>query len=109
MRDLSEPFVHTSACPHLPRPGALSEGMALTDKAGLKQSDLVEVLGLGAMACPLFAMKVGRWHGIKGFGFGSATDGSTSECQQLMVQQANVRAAVHNHLPAGKACPGMAA
>lgn len=37
--------------------GAFCEGMTLTEKAGLKQSDLLEVLGLGAMANPMFAMK----------------------------------------------------
>jgi glyoxylate/succinic semialdehyde reductase len=36
---------------------ALAEGMALADGAGLDQKQLVEVLGLGAMACPMFALK----------------------------------------------------
>eukprot|EP00955_Chlamydomonas_euryale_P021769 229897-Chlamydomonas_euryale.AAC.2 len=36
---------------------AFCEGMALTEKAGLKQSDLLEVLSLGAMANPMFALK----------------------------------------------------
>ena len=31
--------------------------MALADASGLRQSDLMEVLGLGAMACPLIALK----------------------------------------------------
>lgn len=31
--------------------------MALADKSGLKQSDLLEVLSLGAMANPMFALK----------------------------------------------------
>lgn len=31
--------------------------MALADVAGLSQSDLLEVLGLGAMANPMFALK----------------------------------------------------
>jgi glyoxylate/succinic semialdehyde reductase len=31
--------------------------MALADKAGLAQSDLLEVLSLGAMANPMFALK----------------------------------------------------
>eukprot|EP00879_Flechtneria_rotunda_P023470 GHRR01024826.1.p1 GENE.GHRR01024826.1~~GHRR01024826.1.p1 ORF type:complete len:256 (+),score=98.14 GHRR01024826.1:252-1019(+) len=37
--------------------GAFAEGMALADKAGLQQPDLLEVLGLGAMANPMFALK----------------------------------------------------
>lgn len=36
---------------------AFAEGMSLADKAGLKQDDLLDVLGLGAMANPMFAMK----------------------------------------------------
>jgi glyoxylate/succinic semialdehyde reductase len=31
--------------------------MALADRSGLRQSDLLEVLGLGAMACPMIALK----------------------------------------------------
>lgn len=34
-----------------------TQGMTLADKAGLKQSDMLEVLGLGAMANPMFALK----------------------------------------------------
>ncbi|KAF8073093.1 NPF8.3 [Scenedesmus sp. PABB004] len=37
--------------------GAFCEGLALADKAGLAQADLIEVLGLGAMANPMFALK----------------------------------------------------
>ncbi|GBF88845.1 glyoxylate succinic semialdehyde reductase-like [Raphidocelis subcapitata] len=37
--------------------GAFSEGMALAEASGLRQSDLLEVLSLGAMACPMFALK----------------------------------------------------
>ena len=37
--------------------GAFSEGMALAEKSSLKQEDLLEVLSLGAMNNPLFAMK----------------------------------------------------
>ena len=36
---------------------AFSEGMALADKAGLKQSDLLDVLDLGAIANPMFKLK----------------------------------------------------
>lgn len=36
---------------------AFCEGMALADASGLRQGDLAEVLGLGAMACPMFALK----------------------------------------------------
>lgn len=36
---------------------ALGEGVALADKSGLKGTDFLEVLSLGAMACPLFALK----------------------------------------------------
>ncbi|XP_071951517.1 uncharacterized protein [Antedon mediterranea] len=34
-----------------------SEGMALAEKAGLNQADLLEVIDLGAMSCPLFRGK----------------------------------------------------
>lgn len=37
--------------------GAFCEGMALSERAGLKQADLLEVLSLGAMANPMFTMK----------------------------------------------------
>ncbi|PNH10975.1 putative oxidoreductase GLYR1 [Tetrabaena socialis] len=37
--------------------GAFCEGMALADKSGLEQTALLEILGLGAMANPMFAMK----------------------------------------------------
>mmetsp|Transcript_22238 Transcript_22238/g.37162 ORF Transcript_22238/g.37162 Transcript_22238/m.37162 type:complete len:290 (+) Transcript_22238:108-977(+) len=37
--------------------GAFCEGMALADGAGLSQSDLLEVLSLGAIANPMFALK----------------------------------------------------
>ena len=36
----------------------LAEGITLAQKADLEQKQLVEVLGLGVMNCPLFAMKV---------------------------------------------------
>mmetsp|Transcript_21782 Transcript_21782/g.37153 ORF Transcript_21782/g.37153 Transcript_21782/m.37153 type:complete len:297 (-) Transcript_21782:612-1502(-) len=36
---------------------AFAEGMALADKAGLAQPDVLEVLSLGAIANPMFAMK----------------------------------------------------
>ena len=36
---------------------AFCEGMALSERAGLDQKDLLEVLSLGAMANPMFAMK----------------------------------------------------
>eukprot|EP00270_Netrium_digitus_P011463 TRINITY_DN3652_c0_g1_i2.p1 TRINITY_DN3652_c0_g1~~TRINITY_DN3652_c0_g1_i2.p1 ORF type:complete len:382 (+),score=103.88 TRINITY_DN3652_c0_g1_i2:80-1225(+) len=35
----------------------LAEGMALSEKAGLDQQTLLDVLDLGAMACPLFRLK----------------------------------------------------
>jgi glyoxylate/succinic semialdehyde reductase len=37
--------------------GALAEGLVLAEGAGLQKEDVVEVLGLGAMACPMFALK----------------------------------------------------
>lgn len=37
--------------------GAFCEGMALADKAGLSQADLLSVLDLGAMANPMFKLK----------------------------------------------------
>ncbi len=33
-------------------------GLNLAKQAGLQQSDLVEVIKLGAIACPMFALKV---------------------------------------------------
>lgn len=36
---------------------AFAEGLTLADKAHLKQTDVLEVLGLGAIAAPMFAMK----------------------------------------------------
>lgn len=54
--------MHTSDCcsanPSLSSDAAaFGEGMALADKSGLQQQDLLEVLGLGAMANPMFALK----------------------------------------------------
>lgn len=39
--------------------GIFSEGMALTDRSGLRIDDLLDVLGAGAMANPMFALKGG--------------------------------------------------
>lgn len=36
---------------------SFAEGLALADKAGLSQSDFIEVSGLGAIAAPMFGMK----------------------------------------------------
>ena len=36
----------------------LAEGLTLAQKADLNQKDLIDVLGLGFMNAPLFAMKV---------------------------------------------------
>lgn len=36
---------------------AFAEGLVLAEGAGLETKDVVEVVGLGAMACPLFALK----------------------------------------------------
>jgi glyoxylate/succinic semialdehyde reductase len=36
---------------------AFCEGMALADASGLRQTDLAEILSLGAMACPMFSLK----------------------------------------------------
>jgi hypothetical protein len=41
---------------------AFAEGMSLADKSGLKQDDLLDVLGLGAMANPMF----GEWPALYG-------------------------------------------
>jgi len=35
----------------------LAEGMALADRAGLQQRDVMEILALTNMACPLFLEK----------------------------------------------------
>eukprot|EP00878_Enallax_costatus_P037401 GHUV01042241.1.p2 GENE.GHUV01042241.1~~GHUV01042241.1.p2 ORF type:complete len:131 (+),score=59.28 GHUV01042241.1:961-1353(+) len=43
--------------PASPPAAAFGEGMALAQKSGLQQHDLLEVLGLGAMANPMFALK----------------------------------------------------
>lgn len=40
-------------CVSVPAAG-FAEGMSLADKSGLKQEDLLDVLGLGAMANPMF-------------------------------------------------------
>ena len=37
---------------------SLGEGMAIADRAGLDLPNLIEILGLGAMANPMFALKV---------------------------------------------------
>ena len=37
--------------------GAFAEGMSLADKAGLQQDALLEVLSLGAINNPMFALK----------------------------------------------------
>ncbi len=36
---------------------ALAEGLALAESSGLDKKDVVDVLNLGAMACPMFALK----------------------------------------------------
>ena len=36
----------------------LAEGLTLAQKAGLEQKDLIEVLSLGVMNAPMYAMKV---------------------------------------------------
>ncbi|KAG2500279.1 hypothetical protein HYH03_001857 [Edaphochlamys debaryana] len=36
---------------------SFAEGLALADKVGLRQSDLIDVIGLGAIAAPMFALK----------------------------------------------------
>ena len=36
----------------------LAEGLTLTQRAGLEQKQLLEVLGLGVMAAPMYSMKV---------------------------------------------------
>ena len=43
---------------------ALAEGLNLADKSGLSQGQLLEVLGLGAMACPMFKMKVSSLYDV---------------------------------------------
>jgi 3-hydroxyisobutyrate dehydrogenase-like beta-hydroxyacid dehydrogenase len=37
---------------------SFAEGLALAKQAGLSQEDLLEASGLGAIAAPMFAMKV---------------------------------------------------
>lgn len=40
----------------------LAEGMALADRAGLSQKDLIEILGMTSLHCPLLAEKgKGNW------------------------------------------------
>ncbi|GFR42250.1 hypothetical protein Agub_g3144 [Astrephomene gubernaculifera] len=36
---------------------SFAEGLALADKVGLRQQDVIEVVGLGAIAAPMFALK----------------------------------------------------
>ena len=40
-----------------PHRSRLAAGLALARECGLQQDDLVEVLKLGAIACPMFALK----------------------------------------------------
>ena len=48
----------TSCGPH---PGACPPaGLCLAERAGLRQADVIEVVKLGAIACPMFALKVGE-------------------------------------------------
>lgn len=35
-----------------------AEGLSLADAVGLKQQDVIDVVGLGAIATPMFALKV---------------------------------------------------
>lgn len=37
---------------------SFAEGLALAESGGLQQSDLIEAMGLGAIAAPMFALKV---------------------------------------------------
>ena len=37
---------------------ASAEGLALADAVGLKQQDLIDVVGLAAIATPMFKLKV---------------------------------------------------
>ncbi len=42
-----------------------SEALALAEIAGLQAADVIDVVGLGAVACPMYALKVCcwiRWH-----------------------------------------------
>ena len=39
---------------------SLAEGLALAAQAGLSQAELLEIISLGAMANPMFKLKV-RW------------------------------------------------
>lgn len=36
---------------------SFAEGLSLADKAGLQQQDVLDVLALGAIACPMFGVK----------------------------------------------------
>ena len=40
---------------------AFSEGLALADAAGLPQSEVLEVVKLGAITCPMYTLKVRAW------------------------------------------------
>lgn len=63
---------------------AFAEGMVLADKSGLKSEDLLEVLSLGAIACPMFALK----------GPGMAKGGSYPPAFPLKHQQKDMRLAL---------------
>ena len=43
---------------------ASAEGLSLAKAVGLAQSDLIEVVGLGAIATPMFKLKVRCWTGL---------------------------------------------
>lgn len=51
-----------------PPPGlaAAAAGLSLAKECGLKQSDLIEVVKLGAIAAPMFALKVRSWGRLGG-------------------------------------------
>lgn len=36
---------------------SFAEGLSLADKSGLQQQDVLDVLALGAISCPMFAVK----------------------------------------------------
>lgn len=47
---------------------SLAEGLALAAQAGLSQTELLDIISLGAMANPMFKLKVcfhSKWWGTK--------------------------------------------
>ena len=76
---------------------SLAEGLALAAQAGLSQAELLEIISLGAMANPMFKLKVRRqasvsataWHVQEAEGTACNT-GLTNTCTPNLSQGARL-------------------